>query len=676
MPIRADRAAVRAVPSRSTSARPAARSTASARTTGPGRTGGRTVDAFTTRAVSIPKSKGATSLPDRAAFEAMARRDDVPGAAGAREVKFLLTGVDGPNPQLYFVNTRNIVYHWDFATKALGSPLSLEEFNAQTYFTDRRKNLAGTIIAHDSFKGAGGKKGLYAVEFWPTDPVKARHVAAAFKQIEKQMPFAKGQLAYHPAGSTQEALFAREKSELKRLGVKSIDSATLIGSKTFEPLNLGEGFGMLRVIDPSQPNARPPSVRDVVIFKSLPNDLTHVGGVISETPQTSLSHINLKAKQNDTPNAFLKDAANDPKVKPFIGKLVHYKVTADGIELKEATQAQADAWLDKMRPTRTQVPPRDLSLTSIVSLERLGQGDAKKVGAKAANLAELRKILPAHTSPGGLAIPFSFYDKFMKANGLYDAAKAMMADPRFKSDPAVREQLLEDFRRRIRRADLPADLAAKIATAQRSFPADQPIRARSSTNNEDLEGFNGAGLYDSYTHRPDEGHLGETVKQVWASLWNYRAFEERDFHRIDHLGAAMAVLLTRNYDDEKANGVAVTKNVYDPNWPGLYVNVQVGESLVTNPDPNATPDELLIARIGPNREWETQYLRDSSLTPGNKHVLTEAQVRELTQVLQRVQDHFKVTYGKQDDPKFAMDVEFKIDAAGKLIVKQARPWVD
>jgi pyruvate, water dikinase len=652
------------------------RGTTTPRTTTPRRPGTGTVDAFTTRAVAIPKSKGMLKLADRAAFEAMARRDDVPGAAGAREVKFLMTGVDTGNPQLYFINSKNIAYHWDFATQALGMPLSNAEFNAQTYFRDSRKNLAGTLVAHDSFAGPGGKKGMYALEFWPTDPVKANHVAMAFKEIEKQMPFARGQLAYHPAGNTQEALFKRESAELKRLGVKSIDTSTLFKNQTFSALNQGEGYGVLRVIDPSQPGNRPPTVRDVVIFKSLPNDLSHVGGVISEAPQTSLSHINLKAKQNDTPNAYLKDAANDPKVKPFIGKLVHYKVGPDGVEIKEATQAQADAWLNKMRPTRTQVPPRDLSLTSIVSLDRLGQADARRVGAKAANLAELRKVLPNNTSPGGSAIPFSFYDKFMKANGLDVAAKAMMADPRFKSDPAVREQMLEDFRRRIRRADLPAELATKIAAAQKTFPAGQPIRARSSTNNEDMEGFNGAGLYDSYTHRADEGHLGETVKQVWASLWNFRAFEEREFHRIDHMGAAMAVLLTRNYDDEKANGVAVTKNVYDPNWPGLYVNVQVGESLVTNPDPSATPDELLLSRIGEHGEWETQYIRDSSLTQSGKHVLTEAQLRELTAALNKIQDHFKATYGKQNDPKFAMDVEFKIDLAGKLIVKQARPWVD
>ena len=77
-----------------------------------------------------------------------------------------------------------------------------------------------------------------------------------------------------------------------------------------------------------------------------------------------------------------------------------------------------------------------------------------------------------------------------------------------------------------------------------------PIRCRSSTNNEDLAGFNGAGLYDSHTHRPDEGPLSETVRQVWSSLWTFRGTEEREFHRIDHLAAAMGVLVQREHLDQ------------------------------------------------------------------------------------------------------------------------------
>jgi phosphoenolpyruvate synthase/pyruvate phosphate dikinase len=163
---------------------------------------------------------------------------------------------------------------------------------------------------------------------------------------------------------------------------------------------------------------------------------------------------------------------------------------------------------------------------------------------------------------------------------------------------------------------------------------------------------------------------------VWASLWNFRAYDEREFHRIDHLGAAMGVLVHRNFDDEAANGVAVTKNPYDPNWPGFYVNVQVGESLVTNPDPAATPDELLVSAIGPNGEYETQYIRRSTLTPDAAPVLSAEQIAILTQALETIQARFKVVYGKQDDPGFAMDVEFKFGADGGLVVKQARPWVE
>lgn len=630
-------------------------------------------DALWTTTTSLPISKGATSIASRATFETLARRDDAPGAPGAREVKFLIVGVDTAKPQLYFVNTNNHPYHWDFATKGLGKQVSLEEFNRLTYFTDNRKNLAGTIVAHDSYAGTGGKKGLYAMEFWPTDPVKAKHVALAFDLVAKNMPFAKDQVRYHPAGDTQEALFKKETAELKRLGVKTIGTAELFKNVTYTPLNQGEGFGTLRVMDGAA-GSRPASVRDVVIFKQLPNDLSHVGGVITEAPQTPLSHINLKAKQNDTPNAYVKDATKDPRVAPFIGKLVHYTVGPDGFELREATPAEAEAYLEKMRPKTVQKPPRDLSQKNILDLDDIANKDTKTFGAKAANLGELRNVLPASMVPDGYGIPFSFYDDFMKANGLYDAAKKMMANPQFKSDPSVRERELTAFRRKVRDATVPPQLEAKLAALQKKFPPGQGIRCRSSTNNEDLPGFNGAGLYDSYTHRPDEGRLSNTVKQVWASLWNYRAYEEREFNRIDHLSAAMGVAVIPNTDDEKANGVAVTKNIYDANWPGFYVNVQVGESLVTNPDPNATPDELLISAIGEHGEWETQFIRHSSLVQGDKPVLTEAQTRELRVAMEKLQAHFKKVYRAQDG--FAMDIEFKLTKDGKLSIKQARPWVE
>ncbi len=621
----------------------------------------------------LPIAQGARLVPDRATFETLARSDDVPGQLEAEEMKILIMGVDTDAPELYFLNTKAFQFHFDFATGALQIAVGRNAFNSVTYFRDDRSNLAGTIIAHDRFE-SDGEQGLYALEFWPTDPVRAKHVALAYDLVTTAMPFAKGQIAYHPAGDTQEALFAQDGGALREAGVRAILTSELFANVTYVALNLGEGYGVLSAIDPA--GSRPPTIRDVALFTTLPNDLGHVAGVISATPQTPLSHINLKAKQNDTPNAYARDAASDPRIIALLGKVVRYAVTPDDFELAEATPEEVEAWLARIRPTQPQTPPRDLTATEIRDLDELRHGDTKRYGAKGANVAELRRMLPAGTVPDGYAIPFALYDAFMAAGGFYDQARAIIADPEIAADPIKRDEALAKLRKQIKKADVPADIAAKIADLQAKFEAGPGIRCRSSTNNEDLEGFNGAGLYDSFTHRADEGDLAKTVKQVWASLWNLRAFDEREFHRIDHLAAAMGVLVHPNFDDEVANGVAVTKNPFDPNWDGFYVNVQVGESLVTNPDPNATPDELLVSAIGPNGEYETQYIRRSTLTTDGDSVMTDAQIDLLTDAMEIIQRRFRVIYGAQRNPAFAMDIEFKIDVAGKLVVKQARPWVD
>ena len=635
-------------------------------------------NALGVRAPTVPATEGLRKVLDRATLDRLAVTGDRPGSAAVRTVKFLITNVDSGSPKAWIIDTNNNKYHFDFARKLLGLPdtnASLRQFNAETYFTDHRKFIAGTLVIHDDYVHDNGDNGLYSVEFWPTDPVNASHVNKAFDALTRALPFAKDKMMYHPAGDTQEALAAEQAASLKRMKVPVISTEKLFAGVTFSALNRGVGFGVLRVEDPANPSSTPPTVRDVVIFKNIPNDLSHVAGIITEGPQTPLSHINLKAQQNKTPNAFIKDASTDANIAPLIGQVVKYEVTQNGsYEIRAATQQEAEQWLQSVRPPKAQVPGRDLAQRKILPAAQLDAGQAKAYGAKTANLAELGKLLPGSTPQPVFGVPFAAYDDFMKENGLYAVAQAMMDDPRFQSDPAYREQQLTAFRRRIRNAAVPVSWSAELATAQAQFGANQPIRARSSTNNEDLLGFNGAGLYDSYTHRPNEGHLENTVKQTWASLWNFRAFEEREFWRIDHLTAAMGVTLQPNFDDEIVNGVAITKNIYDPNWPGFYINSQVGESLVTNPQPGAVPEEMLVSAIGPQGEYEVQRLRRSTES-GGKPVMTDAQLQELVHAMERIQSHFQRVYNRVGDPTFAMDIEFKFDLNGKLVVKQARPVV-
>ncbi|RPJ23444.1 MAG: hypothetical protein EHM35_17270 [Planctomycetaceae bacterium] len=454
--------------------------------------------------------------------------------------------------------------------------------------------------------------------------------------------------------------------------VAVIQTEDLFGQVSYAALTTGEAYGRLKIIQ----GAETVSARDIVVYRAIPNTLSHVAGIITEVPQTPLSHVNLKAQQNHTPNAFIRDATTRPDVLAMVGKYVHFVAQPEGYTLEEASSAEVEAFLESIRPKEPQTPPRDLSVTAIAPLTELGFADSNSFGAKAANVAELGRFLPTDMSPEGFAVPFYFYDGFMKHNGFYDAAVAMMAKPAFRDNPQTRESELDAFRRKLRNGTTPAWMLDALASMHHSYAEGTSLRCRSSTNNEDLPHFNGAGLYDSYTHHPDEGHIAKTVKQVWSSLWTYRAFEEREFYRVDHLQAAMGVLVHPNYEDEQANGVGVTKNIYDPNWRGYYVNVQVGEDLVTNPPQFSIPDEFLVADLAGEERYEIQYIRRSNLIPDG-HILTREQVFQLADMMGRIQGHFRLLYGVSPwDRSFAMEIEFKITADGRLCIKQARPWVE
>jgi pyruvate,water dikinase len=626
-----------------------------------------------TRPAWLPGSCGTLRIEDRSTFELYADRNNFPGAIQVPEVKFTITGVDTPTPQLYFQNTRNYPYHYDFVVECLGWTVDLWTFERETYFSELRKNLAGSIIAHDHYEPNEATRGIYTLEFWPTDPVTFRFVRLAYELILDHMPFARGKLFYHAAGETQRALYEREKDLYDASSVAVIRTEDLFEQVSYVALTTGQAYGRLRILQ----GPETVSARDVVIYRTIPNTLSHVAGIITEIPQTPLSHINLKARQNHTPNAFIRDAATRPDVLALSDKYVHFTVQPDGYTLEEASAQDVNAFLDSVRPKEPQTPPRNLGVTSITPLSQIGFADSDTFGAKAANVAELAKILPPGMVPDGFAIPFYFYDEFMKHNGFYDAAIAMMAETAFRNDPQTRERELDAFRKKLRNGTLPDWMLEALASMHQSFAAGTPLRCRSSTNNEDLPNFNGAGLYDSYTHHPDEGHIAKTIKQVWTGMWTYRAFEEREFYRADHLQAAMGVLVHPNYDGEKANGVGVTKNIYDINWRGYYVNVQLGEDLVTNPQPFSTPDEFLVADLAGAERYEIQYIRHSNLVAGGEPILTREQIFELADMMDYIQEHFQRLY---EIPElywdFAMEIEFKITVDGRLNIKQARPWVE
>ena len=247
---------------------------------------------------------------------------------------------------------------------------------------------------------------------------------------------------------------------------------------------------------------------------------------------------------------------------------------------------------------------------------------------KAANVAVLGTLgFPAGTVPDGFAIPFYFYDEFMKANNLYAKVREMLADADFQSDYDEQEDELKKLRKKIKKADTPQWIIDALTAMHAAYPDGQSLRYRSSTNNEDLPGFNGAGLYDSKTQKSDEtaeDGIDKSLKQVYASLWNFRAFIERDFHRIDHLSAAMGVLVHPNYTDELVNGVAVSEDTIYSLANKYYINSQVVEDLVTNPDAHSIPEEILLDRDG-----TYEVLITSNQVKAGQLLMTEAQLQTI-----------------------------------------------
>lgn len=460
--------------------------------------------------------------------------------------------------------------------------------------------------------------------------------------------------------------------------------------------NEGEAYGYL-VYLPKGSTAKDIEKLDktmIVIFAELPLELGVVSGIITEQPQTPLSHVNIKSKSRGTPNVYYPNAARDPMFKEYAEKRALVKVSfKDGkVAVRPASLEEAQAHWKKMRAPEKVDVRADLTDSRVRSTKELRVGDVLTVGAKAANYGEAEKALGEATVREGLAIPFFYYKEFIDKN-MYDAQttlaariKNLMADPRIQTDREYLVQELKNLQERMRSPEMSVDARLVSELKQRlgrMYP-NQSIRFRSSTNSEDLPNFSGAGLYDSFSYDPqkEKKTIESALKQTWASVWTLRAYDERDLFGINHEAVYMAILCSPGFGTELANGVAITRNTVHPNLgKGLYINTQVGEELVTNPDPSMTPEELIVLDTPDSRKgypYTLKYLKYSKLK-GNGPIMTDAEALRLAKHLVKINNHFRMIHDpERKNPNFAMDVEFKVSNIGggrQLYLKQARPYV-
>ena len=615
---------------------------------------------------------GAMSIPDLETFEALSNQ---------WYIKFVVVGLETGDSHIYFSNTNTYTDHWSFLR-------SIDVEWASNWRAHGALSFDPNAVAPD------GSLGVYRANILPHHTWPFDVVDLIYTKLAASTPLVDDNLAYYvQLLSVGHYQYSAELFETSRIDI--LFEGDLVSDVGFIPLNPAEGYGLLRVMDPDER----PGPRDVVIYESIPNEVPRVAGIITTAPQTPLSHVNLRAIQDGVPNAFIRNALNKTSITDLTGSYVHYTVSESGWEMREATLAEVNAHHASSRPATEQIPQRDLSVTSITPLGEIGFEDWNAFGVKAANLAVLGTLgFPEGTVPDGFAIPFYFYDEFMKSNELYDAIDEMLVDPNFKTDLDTQEEELKELRKAIKDADTPTWIIAELEEMHGEFPEGTSLRYRSSTNNEDLPGFNGAGLYDSKTQKPDETEeegIDKSLKEVYASLWNLRAFTERDFYRVNHTMAAMGVLVHPNYSDELANGVAVSFDPLNGDRDTYYINTQIGEDLVTNPEAFSIPEEIKLAKTGSrvvvlidmdpeSAEGNTvdyltipQYtvISTSNHMPPWTLLLSNDQLDQMRTHLAVIHDKFEDLYGVEPGEEFAMEIEFKITGDDILAIKQARPWV-
>jgi hypothetical protein len=576
---------------------------------------------------------------------------------GKRFVKFIITHLDS-FPKVYFINGNTHNLHSDFANS-----IDIE------YLGNNIEK--GQIIYHPSVLSNNGTLGTFAFNYSNGHGRDFEIVQKTHELLAANMPFINNNLSYIITANSEDE-YAQDSVYYENSRIPILMEDDVYAQVDYWSLNEAEGFGFFREMSLDET----PNQKDIVLYHSIPNTLPSVGGIITSVIQTPLSHVNLRAIQDKIPNAFIRDPLIIDSIASLLNHYIYYKVEQDKFFIREASLAEVNNWYENLRPNTIQEPPLNLTYTSILPLDDITFSMSDGFGAKCANVATMLSFdFPEGTIPNGFGVPFYFYDEFMKFNNLYEQAQLLIDNPDFIADRNIRDEMLKTFRKTIKDAEMPNWMLDELAEMQQSFPQNTSIRCRSSTNNEDLPGFNGAGLYTSKTQHPDEGHISKSIQQVYASLWNLRAFDERDFYKINHFKTAMGVLCHPNYSNEIANGVGVsTDPMYQTKNTFYYLNTQIGEDLITNPDTASIPEEILLDKVS-FTDSDYIVLNRSNLNPSNTLIMTDEHLDQMRAYLTVIHDNFEVLYEAYSNETFAMEIEYKITCDNQLIIKQARPWV-
>lgn len=561
--------------------------------------------------------------------------------------------------RIYYVNKKRYAFHKDFVN---GNYLSLErgrEFFENNYLKPNRRFILGTIAYQTPVK-------RWTFEFWEGDLIPAEQIQITGDIIKRSF-FAP--VAFKPNSLRQEEVSRNLK------GLTRILQSEINQEQGYQALNVAKGLGRVHVIKKLDEHVEI-GFNEILVLDEVPIQLPPVAGIITAQPSTPLSHINLLAKGWGIPNAYIKNAHE--LLKQYDGWWVSFETRRDGYSIKRADMDQLREYQRRLAARVEVVKPRyNLAEKRLLALHSQRASSTVAYGAKSANLGEVAASrLPGIVVPSGFTVPFHYYDEFLKENDLDDAIFELLNDQKFVHDPAYRREQLAAIRQRIQRAEFVETLEKEILARVAREYAGKGLFVRSSSNAEDLPNFSGAGLYTTVPNVKSERDLIEAIKTVWASLWNFEAYEARERANVDHSKVYMAVLIQEGINSE-SSGVMITTDPFDNENRGvIYISAKRGLGIKVVEGKRIA--EQIIFRPRTNAvQVLTRSAEDSLLTfdenggvkevpiSDERAVLTDDVIRRLVKAAVAI----KRVFGSKDQ-----DIEWAY-MKGQIYIVQSRPYI-
>ena len=567
--------------------------------------------------------------------------------------------------KIYYINSKYYKYHFEFCNSNLQDESDLESFNKINYSkSNKRRYLLANLNYYRNLN-------KFALEISAADLIKEEDVLFLLQTVSKTS-FIKELYFYQNTSR-----FLNLSDEFKNK-FPLLSSSHIYKNSNYQVISKSIAHGTLRIINDYDRNLKI-SPTDIIVIDKLPRILPNVSGVIINEFQTPLSHLSLLGQNRKIPICAHKLAFKDSLLIRLNNKNVRFEVLRDTFRIELSHNLKFEKEERKKIKLKS-----NLKTDYLVDIKDLNSKSFKFSGHKANNMGRLFKISKKSNfkvPEGAFVIPFFFYDKHVKKNSINNLILSLHNS---KPNGTELKSQLKNIRRAIKLEPINKTLLNEINKKVQNNGGWIRMRFRSSTNAEDIKGFSGAGLYSSKTGIlfNDNKSFEKAIKKVWASLWSYEAYLEREYFDINQKDVLMGVLVHRSFPKEEVNGVAITKNIYRKNSHGFIVNAQVGETSVVKPEQGIICDQFICYPNSVNNLYKGKTIVDiitqSNINDNGKLVMSDKEILNLANQLESIKKYFyRHSYSSKSYTNFGLDVEFKLDNKNRdLYIKQVRLFND